>query len=113
MSKRIERVNSLLERQVAGIIAKEFHFPGTLITVTHADCSANLIEAKIYISVLPEEKFDMVLKALRAGIATIQQQINQALNMRPIPKIIFLRDEHIQEAARVEELLQKLKKEGK
>ena len=30
--------------------------------------------------------------------------------MRPIPKIIFVKDEKIREAARIEELLEKIKK---
>ena len=39
------------------------------------------------------------------------KEINKKLNMRPIPKIIFVKDEKVKEAARVEELLNKIKKQ--
>ena len=110
MSNRIDKVNSLLEREISKIISRDFDFSGAIITLTYVSATANLIEAKAYISVLPEEKTDKVLKVLNKGVYTIQQKINKMLNMRPIPKIIFVKDEKIKEAARIEELLSQLKK---
>ena len=110
MSNRIEKVNSLLEHEIGGIIVKDFAFPETLVTLTHVQASANLIEAKAYISVMPESQAQKVLGALRSHVYNIQQQVNKKLNMRPIPKIIFVKDEKTKEALRVEELLNKLKK---
>ena len=103
-------MNSLLEQEISKIISRDFDFPETLITLTYVSATPNLIEAKAYVSVLPEEKTDKVLGILNKGVYSIQQKINKMLNMRPIPKIIFVKDEKIAEAARVEELLSKLKK---
>ena len=60
MSNRLDKVNSLLEHEISKIIARAFSFHGALVTLTRVDASANLIEAKAYISVLPEEKTDQV-----------------------------------------------------
>ncbi|OGZ63688.1 MAG: ribosome-binding factor A [Candidatus Staskawiczbacteria bacterium RIFCSPLOWO2_01_FULL_40_39] len=111
MPNRIEKVNSLLEHEIGKIISRDFNFHGTLVTLTHVDATANLIEAKAYISAFPEEKTDKVVEVLNKGVYDIQQKINKMLNMRPIPKIIFIKDKVIAEAAKVEELLEKLKKE--
>lgn len=122
MSNRIEKVNSLLEHEIGRIILKEFDFSGTLVTLTHVETTGNLIEAKAYISVMPsasakglgetqEEKEDNIISILNKNVYKIQKEINKKLNMRPIPKIIFVKDEQIAEAAKVEELLNKLKKE--
>jgi ribosome-binding factor A len=109
MSNRLEKVNSLLQKEISKIIAKDFNFHGTLVTVTHVDATGNLIEAKAYISVLPDEKTDQVIKLLNKEVYGIQQKINKKLNMRPIPKIKFVEDKVIAEAANIEKLLESLK----
>ena len=111
MSERIKKVNSLLEHEISNIILRDFDFSGTMVTLTHVKATANLIEAKAYISVMPEEKIDTVLATLNKGVYEVQQKINKRLNMRPIPKIVFVKDEKIKEAARIEELLEKIKEE--
>ena len=110
MSNRLEKVNSLLEKEISKIVLRDFNFQEALVTITHIDATANLIEARAFVSVLPEEKTDKIISILNKGVYSIQQKINKLLNMRPIPKIIFVKDEKIREAARIEELLEKIKK---
>jgi len=120
---RIQKVNSLLEQEISKIILRDFYFPEVLVTLTHIDSSANLIEAKVYISVFftrqslgeggPDEKIDKIVETLNKGAYNVQQKINKLLKMRPIPKIKFVKDQKISQAAKVEELLETLKKEEK
>ncbi len=109
MTNRIEKVNSLLEHEIGKIILRDFTFSGSLVTLTHVEASANLIEAKAYISVFPEDKTDNIIETLNKGVYDVQQKINKALFMRPIPKIMFRRDTETSQAGRVEELLEKIK----
>lgn len=109
MTQRIEKVNSLLEHEISKLIAKEFNFAGAVVTLTHIETTLNLIEAKAYISAFPEDNIEKIIKVLNAGVYDIQKKIDKMLNMRPIPKVMFVKDEKIKEAARVEELLNKLK----
>ena len=114
MNNRIEKVNSLLEHEINNIFLKDFNFPdGVLVTLTRVVCTANLIEAKVYISVFPEVNTDMIMKILNKIVYAIQQKINKKLKMRPIPKIIFFIDKNVAKADRIEELLESLKKEEK
>lgn len=123
MSKRIvpqdgiplrgKKVNSLLEQEISKIILRDFYFSDTLVTLTHVDSSANLIEAKVYISVYPDEKIEKIIEVLNKGVYSVQQKINKLLKMRPIPKIKFVKDKEFIEASRVEELLEKLKNNEK
>lgn len=113
-ANRIDKVNSLLLRELSSIIQREVFFPsGIMVTVTRIEATANLIEAKVYVSVFPESNFEKALAILNKEIFGIQQQINRKLNMRPIPKIKFVKDEVISKAGRVEEILAQLKKEEK
>jgi len=109
-TNRIEKVNSLLEHEIAKIILREIHFPdGALVSLTRVEAISNLIEAKVFISVLPEDKSDDAIKILTREVYGIQQQINKKLNMRPIPKIRFVKDETISKAGRIETILGQLK----
>jgi ribosome-binding factor A len=110
MSNRIDKVNSLLEHEIGQIIQREVSFPNNvLVTLTHVEATSNLIEAKVFISALPEDKIGAVLEVLKREVFDIQKKINKKLNMRPIPKIMFVEDKIISEAGRVEALLNKLK----
>jgi ribosome-binding factor A len=121
MSNRIEKVNSLLEHEIAEILQREINLPNdVLVTLTRVSATANLIEAKAFVSVFTSPKSadegglaDKVLKILNSQVFAVQQKINKKLNMRPIPKIIFVIDKNEAEAGRIDEILGKLKKEEK
>ncbi len=102
-----------MAQEISKIILRDFAFHGALITLTHVDTTANLIEARVYVSILPEDKTDHAIKALNSQVYDIQQKLNKMLNMRPVPRIRFVQDPAIAEAARVEGLLAQLKKEEK
>jgi len=110
MADRVQRVNSLLEQEIGKIILREFYFPGIMVTLTHVDASANLFEAKVYISAYPDEKLDEIIGILNKNVVRIQQEINRKLRMRPVPKIKFIKDKDISKAGRIEEILGELKK---
>lgn len=110
---RIEKVNSLIQQELGKIILREVDvFPGTLLTITRVECSTSLFQAKVYVSVVPEDKFDDVLSLLKRHIYDLQQILNKKLKMRPIPKIEFLKETKTKEAGRIEELLYKIGKDG-
>jgi ribosome-binding factor A len=89
-SRRIEKVNKLIKKEIAGIIDREINFEeNILVTITRVDAHRNLSEAKIYLSVLPQENQDSALKNLNDNIYKLQQSLNKELNMRPVPKISF------------------------
>ena len=111
----------MLEHEIGKILLHDFAFsPDVLVTLTRVDTTANLIDAKVYISVYftlpkptggggPEQKADEIIKMLNRNIFDIQQKINRTLRMRPIPKIKFVKETEISRAGRVEELLSQLK----
>ena len=110
MTKRIQRVNQLIKKELSQILLREVEFPaGVLITVTRVESSLNLNQAKVYISCLPEEKTSVVFKILDRRIYKLQQELNYRLRMRPIPRIKFVEEKETKEAGKIEEILEKLK----
>ena len=107
----IERVDNIIQRELGSIILKEIDiFPGTLLTITRVECAGNLFSSKVYISVIPEEKFEEVLSLLKRHIYFLQQKLNKKMMMRPVPKIEFVKETKTAEAGRIEELLERIKK---
>ena len=91
---------------------REVDFPeGSLVTITRVDTSPDLNQSKVYVSTIPEQKSGEVLAILKKQIYFLQQELNKKLNMRPMPRIAFLEEKKTQEAGRVEELLEEIKKE--
>lgn len=112
MPQRIQRVNELIRRELGQIIIREMEFPvQALATITRVETSVDLNQAKIYISVIPEEKKSETIKFLAKNIYQLQQFLNKRLKMRPTPRIYFVGEKETARAGRIEELLEELKKE--
>lgn len=114
MSNRISRINNLIKQELSKILLRELDFPkDVLVTLTRIETSIDLREAKVYISVIPEEQFEKVLKILNKEIFNLQQKLNQRLKMKIIPKLKIIKEEKTKEAAKIEEILESLKRENR
>jgi len=114
MSRRIQRVNQLIKQEISRIILREIEGPkDTLITVTRVSSTSNLKESRVFISVIPEENKTKVFLSLNRKIYHLQQEINKRLKMKIVPKIIFVEEKMTASAARIEEILEGLKKKEK
>lgn len=112
IAERILKVNELLRQELGVILLREFIAPeNVIVTLTRADAAPNLQQAKIYISVMPEERGKEVLGLLKRDIYEMQQVLNKRLNMRPVPRIEWFLEEKVKEAKTVEEILDKIKEE--
>lgn len=112
MTERIPQVNELLQQELGTILLREFDVPeNTLVTLTRVDTAPNLQQAKIYISVMPEERGFEVLRLLQKEVYEMQQLLNKRLNMRPVPRIEWVLETKTIEAQEIEEILDKIKEE--
>ena len=111
-SQRIQKVNELLKRELGRIILKELEFPrDTLITITDVESSPDLREAKIWISVIPENQIFLAFRVLERNIYNLQKKLDKRLKMRPVPRIEFLKQSKLGEAQKIEEILDKIREE--
>ncbi len=109
MTDRIRQVNHLLLKELNSIVFKEIEFPpGALATITRVEATPNLQQAKVYISIMPDQKRKEILGLLRSHVFEIQQFLNKRLNMRPVPRIEWMFETKASEAQRIEELLEKI-----
>lgn len=112
-SQRIQKVNELLKRELGKIILKELEFSrDVLITITRVNTSPDLRGAKIWVSVMPENQIFLALRVLKRNIYNLQKKLDKRLRMRPVPKIEFLKESKLEEAQKIEEILDKIQKDN-
>lgn len=103
MSRRIEKVRSLLKKEAAEALLKEADIGDSIVTVTDVKTSPNLRVCWISISVMPEEKEKEVMISLKKSLYDIQVALNKKLKMR-VPKIYFEIDEGVKNLYRIDEI---------
>lgn len=112
MTERIPQVEELLQKEIGALLLRELDLPqDILVTITRVEATPNLQQAKIYISVMPEEKRVEVFKLLESKVYEIQQFLNKRLRMRPVPRIEWVAETKTAEAQEIEEILDRIKEE--
>ena len=107
--RRIQGLNTLLRKEIADIILEQERLSKKIFTtVTKVETSSNLSIAKVYISVWPDNQYQKIVSLLNHDIKRIQKQINKAISIRVVPKIIFLEDKSQKKASRVDQIIDKI-----
>jgi ribosome-binding factor A len=108
---REEKLNNLIKAQLDRIIFKELDIlPGILLTITRVECTPTGTGAKVFVSVLPDEKFDEVFSFLKRRSKEIQYFLKKGLRIHPIPRIFFVEEKKTKDAAKIEKLLNSIEK---
>lgn len=114
--RRIQRLNSLLKEVISDVIQKEMKNPNLpeFITVTHTDITRDFRHAKVYISVIGNEKKKQeALSVLQSAAGFISLHASKQVVVHHFPELVFLIDESVEKQMRIEELLQQIHEEKK
>lgn len=103
MTRRTEQLASTLQRAIQEVIARGLNDPriGGLITITSVTVSADLREAVVMVSVLPEEKQELVVHGLKHAAPHIRREIGESIRSRQLPTLHFRLDESLKKQAAV------------
>ncbi len=106
MSRRTEKVSSLLHQEIGRLI-HQFELPA-LTTVSKVEVTQDLKWGKAFITVMGDEiKQKAVLAELKKSIYDIQKAVNLEMGMKIVPRISFVLDHGEEYAAKINELLKK------
>lgn len=84
----MEQVNKNIQRVFGAIVAAEADLPGeVLVTVTGVETTRNLYAATVWLSVLPSDQADSVMAELMPQMYHLQGLFNQAVHMKPLPRL--------------------------
>ena len=104
---RIDRISEEVRREVDRIIRDELRDPrisGTF-SVTRAEVTRDLRYAKIYVSVLEEERRRPLLEALKSASGFIRHSLAKEMIIRQSPELIFTEDRNIAYGAHIAQVL--------
>jgi len=114
MVDRIKRINSVIKEEVSKLLDRKIKAPkGILITVTRVDTTQNLEEAKVWISVYPDDEVEKIFKILKEDVYQIQQALNKKLTMHNVPKIVFKEEDKTRKAAKIEKIIKEIREQDK
>lgn len=111
--QRVQRVAEQMKKEIADILKTEIKDPRLgFVSVTDVELSADLRHAKVYVSVLGDERVKREsLDVLDRATGFVRREIGQRLSLRFVPEIAFKFDPSIERGARVAELLHQVRKE--
>lgn len=114
MSNRLLRVNELLQREISAYLHSKYSGEAVGITITAADVTGDLREAKIYYSTLGRDPdSERAGRWLRARLPEIRSMVAKNVVIRHVPLLTFIPDTAGERAVRVEELLDELDRKTK
>jgi len=103
---RNEKVSALVRDEIGAILLHELDLTvDALVTVTRAVLSEDGAHVRVFVSVLPENLAETVLKEIMQNIYNYQQLLNKQLRIRPVPKMYFVIDDTEAEASKIEKLI--------
>lgn len=110
MSRRTDKVNELLRREIGTLIQRDFDFPNTIVTVLDVEVTEDLKEAKVWISTVGKMAPSQVIEKLDAKRGMIQSAVAKRVVLRNTPKLSFRHDNTAQRGVDLVNLLEDIDK---
>lgn len=110
---RAQRVAQEIKKEISTILAHELRDPRLgFITITDAEVTADLMEAKVYFSLIgSKQQEQQALKMLNKAAAFMRRLISQRLKLRLSPSLTFKIDKSIAQGMRIEQVIKEIKDE--
>ena len=110
---RVEKVQELMKQEISQIILRELKDPRIgFVTVTSVECTGDLREAKVYVSLMGNEaQVKACWSGLNSSLGFIRREIGKRIRLRVTPEISFALDKSLDYSAHIQELLLKIKAE--
>ena len=105
--QRFDRISEEVRRELDAIIREEMNDPrvdGTW-SITRAEVTGDLRFAKIFVSVLEDEKREPLLAALKSAKGFLRNALSRRMIIRSCPELIFVGDQNIAYGVHIAKLL--------
>ena len=105
--QRIDRISEEVRREVDAIIREELNDPrinGTF-SITRAEVTGDLRYAKIYVSVLEDDKREALMEAVKNAKGYIRRSLGKRMIIRYSPELIFISDKNIEYGVHIAKVL--------
>jgi ribosome-binding factor A len=104
--KRTDRIAEMIQRKLAQIIPQEVKDPrlNGFITISAVKVAADLGHAKVYFTILNEDKA-VAVSILNAAASYLRSALARSITLRTVPQLHFIYDESIEYGQRLSRLI--------
>ena len=107
--QRIDRISEEVRREVDRIIREDVSDPrvGGTFSITRAEVTRDLRFAKIYVSVLEEDRQAPMMAALKSAAGFIRRELGRNILIRHAPELTFFQDNNFAFGVHIADVLKK------
>ncbi|OON91502.1 MAG: ribosome-binding factor A [Candidatus Epulonipiscium fishelsonii] len=113
-NQRMIRINEEIRKELADLIREEIKDPrvnDAMVSITTVETTNDLKHAKVFISVLQDDKKDDALEGLQASSKFIRKEIARRINLRNTPEFTFKLDTSIEYGMKMSKVIEEVMKE--
>ena len=109
-TRRIERVNELIRREVSEIIQREIKDPNIgFVTVMRVETTSDLYYTTVYASVMGDDRVrEKTIEHLNRAAGYIRHLLCASITLRSMPRITFKLDKSIDYTMQINEVLDRI-----
>lgn len=109
------RINEELKEELSRLIQQEVKDPriDSLASVSHVEVTTDLKTAKVFVTVLSQEKKEATMKGLKNAAPFLRSQLAKNLNFRNTPELFFYLDESYENGLYMSKLIDEVTKDLK
>lgn len=114
MAHRIERVNTLIRKEISELIQYQLRDPrlDQFVTVTAVETSSDLKHAKIFVSSFSGQKDEQnILSVLNSASGFLRSELAKKAQLRRTPELSFHWDSSIEHGDRILRLIDEVRHE--
>lgn len=109
-SRRLDKVNELMKREIGTFIQKEFEWPGTIVSILEVEITEDLKEGRVWVGVVGRMTPAQVLDKLNRNRGVIQNAVSRRVVLRSTPKLSFKHDDSARRGVELVNLLDDIEK---
>lgn len=111
MSLRMEKINSELRKQLTEIIRQEVDDPNIgVLSITRVETTSDLMECKVYFSLLDDTKYKMVQNILEGMAKFIRVHLGKRVRIKFLPQLRFIPDDSIKYSVDIYNKIEEIKR---
>ena len=111
MTRRAERISNLIRQEISELLQEQVNDPrlSSLISITQVNTSPDLMQAKIYVSILGDktDKNEM-LQGFKAASGFFRRELSRRLALRHVPELSFHFDDSIERGSNILHLIEQI-----
>lgn len=107
-TRRILRINELIREELIKIIHREYAEEFGIICINKTETSPDLSSCKIWINITDDQN-DQKLKKIASQNKYFRYLLLKKLDLRSIPKLIFIRDTSSEDIFNMQKIFEKIK----